>query len=310
MGVTKKNVVLIKLESTYGVDALPTAALDAIQVQNIVPPAPANPQMFQQSPHKPTLGMAKSLYGGTLYTFGFDILIKGSGTLAVPPEAGPVYQACGMAETINVGVSVAYDRLSTGIPSVTAYFYDDGKLWKFVGCRGNNPFSGIGGQPGIFSVTLTGHKSEYIDAALPDPTWDATVPPTIVGAGFTYDAYAAKISTLTMDPGNVLAMPPDWNATDGFGEVEIVDCDPNGTLDPLEVLNTTKDFINDWESEAVMAQTTGVIGATAGNRWTLSQPAISLRGAGPGDREGLRSQGLTYGAAESAGDDQYQLLFT
>lgn len=311
MGATKKSVVLMKIESTPGVDAIPTAALDAIKVQNIVPPTPANPKMYQQSPHKPTFGMGKSLYGGTLYTFGFDVLIHGSGAVDVAPEFGPAMQACGFDESITPTTGpVVYARLSTGIPTVTCYFYDDGKLWKFVGVRGNNPFSGVGGEPGILTFTFTGHYVSDEDAALPDPTFDNIEAPTITGAGFLMDGYAAKISTLTIDPANVMAMPTDWNASDAFGEVEIVDCDPNGTMDPLEVLKATRDFAADWRAGTVMAMTTGVIGSVAGNRWQLDMPGVSDRSVGLADREGLRSNQITFGAAESAGDDAMTYTFT
>lgn len=310
--LTKKTLVLSKIEVTKGVDAVPTAALDAVKVQNVTAPAPANAKMYQQSPVKPTLGMEKSLYGGSLWQVTFDVLIKGSGAVDTAPEFGSLLQACGLLETITPTTGpVDYDPLSTAIPSVTLYVYTDGKLYIMLGCQGNNPFNLVGGDPGVLSFTMTGHLVLPVtDAALPTPTFDTTEAPIVRSAGFTIDAYAASISTLTLDPGNVIAMPVDVNSADAFGDVEITDRDPNGTLDPLDVLIATKDFVADWTSGSAMVLTTGVIGTVAGNRYTLSGPAASYRSAGPADREGLVMQQLAFGLAESAGDDQFKLSFT
>jgi hypothetical protein len=59
-----------------------------------------------------------------------------------------------------------------------------------------------------------------------------------------------------------------------------------------------------------MALTTGAIGGTAGNILTVTMPALSYREAAPGDREGVRTMEMSYGAAESSGDDEVSLAFT
>lgn len=75
-------------------------------------------------------------------------------------------------------------------------------------------------------------------------------------------------------------------------------------------LLATNDFISDWEAGTEMALSTGVIGGTAGNQFQISMPAVSYRDVSLGDRDGLRTIELPFGAHESSGDDGVSLAFT
>ena len=86
--------------------------------------------------------------------------------------------------------------------------------------------------------------------------------------------------------------------------------DGGGSLNPEHVLIATHDFVDKFRKGTAMALTTGFIGGTAGNIMQLTMPAISYREAAPGDRDGVRTLELTYGAAESSGDDDFSLIFT
>jgi len=219
-------------------------------------------------------------------------------------------RACATGETIVAVTSVTYAPVSAGFESVTIYVYEDGKLYPITGCVGNAAFAGEAGGAGKITFTMTGHKGTRIDAALPSPTLDTTEAPIIKSAGFTIDSYAAVISALNFDMGNQVIMPPDINAADGFGEIQVTDRDINGTIDPEDQLLATKDFMADWEAGTEMALTTGVIGATAGNRFQISMPAVSYRDASLGERDGLRTIELPFGAHEVSGDDGVSIAFT
>lgn len=307
--LVKKSVVLAKIEATYNTDPVPTAALDAVKVENLSH-GPANQKMVEQANVKNTLGKEKSLFATTLWQVSFDVLIKGSGAEGTAPEFGVLLRACGVGETIVPSTSVTYAPVSTGMESITLYVYEDGKLYKITGAVGNPALVGEGGGAGKLSFTFTGHKSGISDAALVAPTLDATEAPIIKSAGFTIGGFSAAISALNFDMGNQIAMPMDINSPDSYGEIQISDRDINGTIDPEDTLLATKDFISDWEAGTEMALGTGVIGGTAGNRYQITMPAVSYRDASLGEREGLRTIELPYGAHESAGDDGVSLSFT
>jgi len=304
----KKAVLLAKKEVTYNTDPVPVAANDAVYVES-VSPGPTGQKMHEQTGVKVTFGKYKQLHGTFLWQVSFDVLVKGSGSAGVAPEFGPLLEACGFDETIVASTSVTYAPLTNAIPSVTIYLYEDGKLYKMTGCRGNVSFSGEGGQAGKLSFTMTGHFAGDSDIALPSPTLDATEAPIIKSAGFTVNSYAASISKLDFDMGNEVVTPVDINASDAYGEILIVDRDVNGSIDPLDVLLATHDFMAEWEAGTEMALSTGTIGS-AGNQYAISKPAISYRDFGRGDREGQRTNEMPFGAHEVSGDDQTSLAFT
>lgn len=307
--LVKKSVLLAKIHAVYEDDPVPVAATDAVKVENLSH-GPSNQKMVEQPNIKNTLGKEKQLFGTFLWDISFDVLVKGSGVAGTAPEYGSLLRACGLGEIIVLATSVSYAPISTGFEAVAIYIYEDGKLYKITGCRGNVSFAGEAGGAGKLSFTFTGHKNQIIDAPLTNPTLDTTEAPMIKSAGFTIDAYAAAISALNFDMGNQVIMPADINGADGFGEIQIVDRDINGSIDPLDVLLATKDFMSDWETGKEMALSTGVIGAIAGNRYQISQPAVSYRDASLGNRDELRTLELPYGAHEVSGDDGSTLTFT
>jgi len=307
--LVKKSVLLVKPEVTYNVDPVPDAANDAVKVENLSF-GPASQKMVEQANVKNTLGKEKSLFGTYLMQVSFDVLVKGSGTAGTAPEYGPLLRACGLSETIVALTSVTYAPASEDLESAAIYIYDDGKLYKLTGCTGNVAFAGEAGGAGKFTFTITGHAASRSDAALVSPTLDATEAPIIKSAGFTIDTYAAVISALNFDMGNQVIMPPDINASDGFGVIQITDRDINGTIDPEDVLIATNDFIADWEAGTEMALSTGVIGGTAGNQFQISMPAVSYRDASLGDRDGIRTMSLPFGGHEISGDDGISFILT
>jgi len=309
--LTSREVILCKEESTYNTDAAPTASADAILISN---PSWANEglRMIERDIVKSTLGKKKSIFGGTLKTVTFDVEIKGSGTAGTAPDLGVLLEICGFTETVVAVTSVTYDPESApaSMKSGTLWYYQDGLIHKLTGCRGNVTCNLETGNVGMFSFTITGHSVAPVDGAIVTPTVDATDPVAIVGTSFTIDSYAATINSLAFDMSNTVSTPPDMNASDGFGEIYIAQRDPNGTFDPEMELVATEDFYGNFSSGAAMALTTGAIGATAGNIVTVTMPAVSYRDISPGDRDGIRTYELAYGAAESSGDDQVAIAFT
>ena len=73
----------------------------------------------------------------------------------------------------------------------------------------------------------------------------------------------------------------------------------------------TYDFLTKWKNGSAFVVTTGVIGATAGNRWQLSLPAVTITDQQPGEKDGgILTRDLAFSAAESSGDDEFSLALT
>ena len=309
MALVRREVILAKIESTYNVDSVPVAGTDGVLVEN---PAWSHEgaNLIERNGVKATLGKTKSIFGSTLKSVTFDVEVKGSGAAGTAPEIGPLLRACGMDETIVASTSVTYAPISAAFESITIYYYADGIRHIITGARGNVSFTLEAGQAAKASFTFTGHDGGVSDSAMVSPTYDTTVPAPLVNVPFTIGGYSAAISSLSFDMGNTVAFPQDIRSSDGYGEVIINARDVNGSFNPEQVLLATNDFIGGWKSGADLALSTGVIGGAAGNRFAVSMPAVTYRDVAPGDREGLRTFEIGYGAGESSGDDEVSIAFT
>lgn len=310
MALTNREVILLKVESTYGTDAVPVEGTDALLVEN---PSWANEglRMNERPAVRQNIGMLQHVYGGRLGSVTFDVELKGSGgAVDTVPEIGAALRGCGFGETVNAAVSVVYEPVSTGHDSVTIYYYQDGIRTILTGCRGNVSFNLETGALGKASFTFTGHIAQPTDVAIASPTYQTNVPPALINVPFTIGAFGAVINALNWDMSNTIATPPDISATDGYAEVQLTQRDVNGSFDPELELVATDDPIGDLEGGTAQALTTGVIGPGVGERYQVDMPAVYYRDVSLGDRDGIRTLETPFGAAESTGDDEVTLTFT
>ncbi len=231
-----------------------------------------------------------------------------------------------VGHTYESGTAAAGDASSITL-ATTASSTDDAyngqriKIVQGTGAGQSNSITDYVGSTraatvGAWPTTTPDNTSVYaidngpFDRTLATPTYDSTVPAIVIGQAFTVASYGAVVAAINFDLGNTFAMPPDINSPDGFSQIYITKRDVNGTLDPEQRVIATHDFYNNFRTGAAMALATGLIGTTAGNRMTISMPAISYRDVSEGDRDGVRTLELPFGAAESSGDDEVSIAFT
>ncbi len=304
-----RKVLLAKVEATYNTDSVPVAGTDAILVENLQF-AYEGARMAERAAVRASLGKLKPIFAGTLGQLTFDVEIKGSGAAGTAPELAALLKGCGFAETIVASTSATYKHASSGHASLSMYFFEDGLRYILTGARGMVTMNLSTGQTGKLSFTFIGHIANATDVALATATYNATVPAPVIGAGFTMDSYAAVISKLECDWGIEVAKPDSINAADGYGQITITGRAVTGSVDPEATLVATYDWIAKWKSSAAYALTTGTIGAAAGNRYTVTMPAVTYTELGAGDREGILTRDLKFVAAESTGDDEVSIAFT
>lgn len=313
----KREVILAKIESAYGVDATPAAATDAVFVED---PSWSHTgaRMVERPGIRASLGQLQQVFAGTLMQVSFSCELKGPGaaySATVRPEIDPLLRACAMAAAVvtTLGAeTVTYTPLSTtgSIESCTIYFYRDGKRFILTGCRGTAEFSLDTGAIGKVKFTFTGHVAAEADVAVPTPTYDTTVPPPVKGGAFAIGAYSAIVKSLMVNLNNTIATPPNLSASDGYGEVRVTQRDVAGSFDPEDVLVATYPFVANWKAGTTAAIATGTIAGAQYNQYSFALPAVYYRELAPGDRDGVLTLAATFGAAESAGDDEVSLLFS
>ena len=306
-----REVILFKIESTYNVDPTPTPAADAIMVRN---PSWAHEgaRLIDRPNVTGTLDTKRKLYGGSLQTVSFEVELKGSGAAGTPPEFGSLLRACYVDETIVASTSVTYGPISTAPESGTLYYYMDGKRKVLTGCVCDVSFNWPAGELGIATFTVTGHMvSPDTDVAVPTGTYDATEPVPLTGLSVAIGGVSTyTIQALTANLGNSVVTPPDTNASDGYGQIRVTERDVNGSINPEDELVATKDFVADWQANLEQAITTGNVGSSAGNIYNFTMPKCAFREVGQGERDGIRTVEIGFGAGITSGDDEFSLVFT
>lgn len=309
--LSNREVITVKAEATYNVDPIPVGG-DAVLAEKVAF-SYANTRIITRTPIKQTLGSNAPIYAGSLGQLVIEAEVKGSGTAGAVPELDALYQACSLFGTVVALTSVTYKPVSTGQKSCTIYYYQDGRLRKLTGCRGSVQFKLAVGDKPMAVFTMVGHMptASVTDVPIVSATYDATVPVPIIGVAFSCDSFAHVITSLSIDLGNATSAVAAMGAIDGYGEVRVTKRDVKGSFDPESNLAGVYNLDSKFKSSAAYALTSGVIGAAAGNRMAFTLPAVVYSGVSEGDREGVRSDEISFMASDTvANDDDFQLAFT
>ena len=304
--LTRKAVILAKIQPTPGVDAVPTAAADSVlcSVPQVTPEGEKIIRDFVRS----SLSPMGHVIGIKSVNLKFDVELKGSGTAGTAPEIGPLLRACGLDETIVESTSVEYTPISEGFEMVTIYFYRDGLLHKLLDARGTFSLDLSVGQYGVLAFDFTGIYATPTDVPLVDGVYNNTQPPLFLAAGLSLGGYTPIFSKLQLALNNQVVKRLDANSAAGLVGLEIIGRTPGGSLDPEAVLVATKDFWSAWEN-GTKETLTCVAGSAAGNKCTVAALKIQYDSLAYGDRDGIVTYDLPFTCCLTTGDDELSLKF-
>jgi hypothetical protein len=113
--------ILVKTETTAGVDAAPVGASDSMLTFNGVVSIEAD--KLDRTPDRPFFGADPFLLVHKRATAEFEIELIGNATVGNSAPIAAILKACGMAETLVGGTSASYSFVSSGFTSATVYFY-------------------------------------------------------------------------------------------------------------------------------------------------------------------------------------------
>ena len=303
------EAIFCETQSAHGTPATPTTS-NAVLCSNL------NFSFVDARMHdrsgivKNTKGTLAQIHGGMLGQLTFDVDLKGSGTAGTAPEYNDLLVCSGMSETIVPSTSVTYAPATSNQQYLTVYFMQDGVRRILEDAVTTWTLSLEAGNPGILSFTVVGHLGTASDTAFAAGTYQSSDPESVKGNAFTVGGYSADITKFTIDRGNNIVKPASMSASDGFGQIRIQSWDITGTIDPLATTLAVNDWVGDWEAGTVMAMSTGIIGSTAGNRITLTAPAVSYRSVAYAEREAERAYDNAFACAEDSGDDEISLSYT
>lgn len=310
--LTRKTVILLELESTYGTDPTPVPASNGIYASDVE--LEISGEVLERDYYRDTLSKAAPVIGMKEAQLTFKTEVKGSGAAGTAPKLGKLFQGCGMSETISAGASVTYAPQSAeaNIKSLTFYVYKDGNLHKITGARGTYVMNLEAGKYGVISWTFKGLYNDVSAAAAPSITMsETTLPPIVYNASFSWGGYAAIASALSIDYGNAITRRESFNASSGVGSFRIGDRKAQGSFNPEAVVEATHPFWGNWKASTARALAI-IIGATAGNICTINGPKCISTGLKYSDDEGVAIYENQFMLSEnnSSGDNELSIVFT
>ena len=308
--LTRKKLLLAKIETVYGTDSTPTGSA-AILVRNLEV-VPLQSDIVQRELIRPYLGNYEQLLANTRVQVTFEVELAGSGTAGTPPAYGPILRSCALSETLGAS-TVTYQPESelSGFESTTLYFFIDGIRHVITGARGTFTLNGTVGAIPTIQFTMTGIFNAPTDTALAVPTYASQATPLIFKNGnttsFSAFSYSGALQSIDFNIANEIIYR---ELIGGTKEVIITDRKPGGTLQIEAVLLAAKNYFT-----VSTGSTTGSItfqhGTAAGNRVTLTMAQSDLADVSYADMNGIQMLNLPYVATPTAaGNDELTLVFT
>ena len=309
--LSRKRLLLAKLETTVGTDPTPVVGSDAILVRNIEV-TPLEVDTVNRELIRPFLGQADQLLAQQRVLINFEVELAGSGSAGTAPAYGPLLQACRCTETVVSSTSVTYAPNSDATPkSVTIYFNNDGVLHKATGCRGTFTLNAEVGAIPFISFEMTGVFNAPSDVSISAPTYANQAAPLVFKNGnsssFQVFSYSGAVQSLSFELANEVI---HRELVGGTKSIDVVNRAPSGECVIEATTIATKDFFT-----AATGSSTGNLtfqhGSTAGNIVTFTAGQIDLGGPSYSDQDGIQMLTLPYIATPtSAGNNEFQIVMT
>ncbi len=186
--LTRKRIILAKIESVYGSDPTPTGT-NAMLIKNLSV-TPLETQLVSRDVQRSYLGNSQSLLADKACKADFEVEIVGSGTVGLAPAYDPLLRACAMAKTLNtLSVTIA---VATGVAVVhkAAHGYAVGDKVTIAGCTD----TALNGAQTITVVGDSDHFS-YATLASDDAVADGT---PVINSGYTYAPVSSSFESVAL----------------------------------------------------------------------------------------------------------------
>jgi len=306
--LTRKRVILIEAESSYGTDPTPTAT-DVVLVRDLSI-TPQSSDVVSRDVVRPFLGAFQQLLANTSVEVTFSVELAGSGAAGTAPRYGAALKACGLSETVSSGTSVTYAPVSSSFSSVTIHYNTDGVRHKITGARGSFTINASVGEIPTIEFSFQGIYNAPDDSALPSVTYGNQATPLIFKngntSGFQLLSHAGSLMSVSMDCGNELAYR---ELVGGTKEVLLVNRSSSGSVSLEAVALSSKDFF-----AAALAETTGNLqflhGTAAGNKVQFTSSKVDIGDVNYGEQDGIQMLEIPYTLVPSTAGDEFSLIYT
>ena len=300
----KKKTLLLKAETTAGVDSNPTGALNAVRASDVSITlegqeisAPVDSDFYQND---------DVAWTNRTYTFSGKILMYPSGAAGTPPNYASLLLASNHAEVTVAATSVTYTPVSGSSNTATIYLDIDGVLYKAVASKGTVGFTN---SIGSFTEMNFEFKGTYLQPV------DGTVAPVTLPSGTplvnSKDNSELSVHGLLVDG---IEFNLDTNQTNETREstetfaVANLDRKANASMvcwaDAIATFNPFA--INEAGTQDVIYWQNGT---AAGQIIRFELPKAQLGLPQPQDVDGVSGYGIDIIPKPNTGDDEYKIIF-
>lgn len=280
-----RRAILSKREVTYGVDSVPAAATDGVEVFRNPRVTPLDIGYVPKEIIRAFFGSFKKVPSTKFVRIQIEMPAAGFGSLgpATPtPGYDSLLRACALSRTINAGVDVRYSPITVNPDSTAIYYYKDGRLHKGLGARGDWELQLRRNQLPRFVFDMMALDGGIIDAALALPTLTAYQEPVMCMAGkttFSLHGFAAPLESLTIRGGNRMVYR---NLMQSSEQIVFSGREASGQVEIEDNTVATKDWMG-----IIKAGTLGAIDASHG---TVAGNVVQVIGSNvqltqPGENE-------------------------
>ena len=302
----RKALVLAKIETLIGTDAVPVVGTDAMLCRN-VQLRPLVTQTADRALLRGYMGASEQLVVGEYSEIELEIEAAGAGTsAATPPAYRPLMRACGLAGAVNGTTSYDFTPISASFEAATIYVYMDGVLHRLTGARGTAQLVITAGEIPVYRFRLVGMYNTPTDVTPGAATFtgfqtpvgirDSAVPTlTVHGVAKA----SAPIRSLTVDLGNAVV----YRNLIGSTSALITGRETVGSIEMEAVTVATKDW---WTTvrNAVTSSISVAIGSVATNIVEVAAPKVQLTNPQYGESDGIVMLTLDMRFLPSSGGDE------
>ena len=307
--LTRKRVILIEAESSYGTDPTPSAT-DVVLVRDLSI-TPQSSDVVNRDVVRPYLGASQQLLANTRVECTFSVELAGSGTAGTAPRYGSALKACGFSETVASGTSVTYAPVSSSFTSVTIHYNVDGVRHIVTGCRGTFVLNAAVGEIPSIDFSFTGIYNAPTDTALPTVTYGNQATPLVFKngntSGFSLLSYSGALMNITMDLGNSLVYR---ELVGGTKEVLITDRTVNGSVTIEAPTLAQKDYFSAALTDSSLGNLSFLHGTTTGNKVQVTSSKVDIGDVAYGEADGVTMLEIPYTLVPSAANNELSLIFT
>lgn len=321
--LNRNSVVLVKVESNYGVDSTPVVGTDPILCT--VPQLSMDAQVLDRtiavgylSPNAPVIGrklmncslgvefksQAAALDGVNSNPIALDDLLRASGW-------SPTYTVETVPPSSNDGY-VIYAPISDSIPSASVYVYTGKEvLHKMLGSYVDWTIDMAAGGYAMMNCSIKGLYSAPTDTTAGAVTTESDVPVPIESLSLAFGAVTGQVvRNLSISANNEIVERADVNSADGFKGIRLVG------RKPTIKFKMEKPLVATWSPYNVMDigtqyNTTFTIGSTAGQKILVTAPKFTLTSVRESDDAGIVCLDIegTCARSGSSGNDELTFKF-